>query len=99
VVAPAVIRSDVVAPAVIRDGQLHADTTGGTSMACVLRHLAQTRPRAAVVVTDGYIESLTQAQVRAAAGVRLHAIVTREGSPAALQRAGIPYTQLGKLPR
>ena len=90
--------SDVVAPAVIRDGQLHADTTGGTSMACVLRHLAQTRPRAAVVVTDGYIESLTQAQVRAAAGVRLHAIVTREGSPAALQRAGIGYTQLGRLP-
>jgi len=90
--------SDVVAPAVIRDGQLHADTTGGTSMACVLRHLAQTRPRAAVVVTDGYIESLTQAQVCAAAGVRLHAIVTREGSPAALQRAGIGYTQLGRLP-
>ena len=91
--------SDVVAPAVIRDGQLHADTTGGTSMACVLRHLAETRPRAAVVVTDGYIESLTQAQVRLAAGVRMHAIVTRDGSPAALQRAGIPYTQLGRLPQ
>lgn len=67
-------------------------------MACVLRHLAQTRPRAAVVVTDGYIESLTQAQVRAAAGVRLHAIVTRE---ARRRRCSTPAfrTQLGRLPR
>jgi hypothetical protein len=29
---------------------------------------------------------------------RLHAIVTRDGSPFALARAGIPYTQLGRLP-
>ena len=90
--------SDCVAPAAIRNGQLVAPTTGGTSMACVLEHLAQTRPATAIVITDGYIERLCPSLVKSAAGVRLHALVTRDGSPAELRRAGIPYTQLEKVP-
>jgi hypothetical protein len=53
---------------------------------------------AAVVVTDGYIEPLGKKLLQRAAATRLHAIVTRDGHPAALARAGIPYTQLGRLP-
>ena len=49
--------SNVVAPARIEQGRLIADTTGGTSMGCVLDHVARTKPRAAIVVTDGYIEA------------------------------------------
>jgi hypothetical protein len=90
--------SDCVAPAVIKNGQLVASTTGGTSMACVLRHVAETRPTSAIVVTDGYIERLCPSLVTKAAGVRLHALVTRDGSPAELRRAGIPYTQLERTP-
>jgi hypothetical protein len=90
--------SDVVAPAVIRDNRLHADTTGGTSVSCVLRHLAQTRPRAAVIVTDGYVEAIDRRLVAALRDIRLHAIVTRDGSTGQLGRAGIPFTQLGRLP-
>jgi hypothetical protein len=90
--------SDMVAPAVIKDGQLVTGTTGGTSMACVLEHLAETRPAAAVVVTDGYIEQLQPHEVAVARGTRLHAIVTRNGNPAQLAAAGIPYTQLSRLP-
>jgi hypothetical protein len=51
-----------------------------------------------VVVTDGYIEPLGKKVLQRAAATRLHAIVTRDGSPFALARAGIPYTQLGRLP-
>jgi hypothetical protein len=90
--------SDCVAPAVIKNGQLVASTTGGTSMACVLEHLAQTRPASAIVITDGYIERLCPSLVKNAAGVSLHALVTRDGSPAELRRAGIRYTQLEKVP-
>jgi hypothetical protein len=90
--------SDCVAPAVIRNGQLVVSTTGGTSMACVLRHVAETRPASAIVVTDGYIEQLCPSLVKKADGVRLHALITRDGSPAELRRAGIPYTQLEKVP-
>jgi hypothetical protein len=91
--------SNVVAPAVIRNGKLCAGTTGGTSMACVLEHVVRTRPPAAVVVTDGYIEALPPDLVREAAGTRLHTIVTRDGSTALLERAGIPCTQLGRIPQ
>jgi hypothetical protein len=91
--------SDVVAPAVIERSQLKAQTTGGTSMRCVLEHVARTRPTAAIVVTDGYIEALDRTAVRVAlAGTRLTALVTRDGNPAQLKRAGIPYTQLDKVP-
>jgi predicted metal-dependent peptidase len=90
--------SNIVAPACIEQGRLVADTTGGTSMACVLAHVAKTRPRAAIVVTDGYIEAISQTQVAATAGTRLHVIVTRDGHSALLQRAGLPYTQLSRLP-
>ena len=69
--------SDRVAPALIKDGKLVASTTGGTSMACVLEHVAETRPASAIVVTDGYIEQLRPSLVKKAAGVRLHALEPR----------------------
>lgn len=90
--------SNIVAPATITNGQLISDTTGGTSMSCVLKHVADTRPTSAVIVTDGYIERLTRKQVAAAAGTRLHVIVTRDGNPAELHRVGLPYTQLSEVP-
>ena len=90
--------SNVVAKAEIVNGRLLADTTGGTSMACVLEHIAETRPAAAVVVTDGYIETLSPGLIAGVRGTRLHVIVTRDGSPAMLQQAGISYSQLSELP-
>jgi len=90
--------SNVVVPARIEGGQLKADTTGGTSMACVLEHVARTRPAAAVVVTDGHIETLPKRMLAAASRTRLHAIVTRDGDPSLLHAAGIPCTQLARLP-
>ena len=91
--------SDVVAPARIQDGKLLANTTGGTSMACVLEHLAVNCPPTALVVTDGYIERLPKELVRSAGATQLHALVTRDGNASELRRAGIPYTQLGRLPQ
>ncbi len=90
--------SDVVAPAVIENGQLKAGTTGGTSMSCVLEHLALTRPASAIVVTDGYIEQVDQRLIKGISATRFHAIVTRDGNPSELRRAGITYTQLDEVP-
>jgi predicted metal-dependent peptidase len=91
--------SNVVAPARIEQGRLIADTTGGTSMGCVLDHVARMKPRAAIVVTDGYIEPLSHKQVAATAATRLHIIVTRDGNTSELQVARLPYTQLSRLPK
>ena len=90
--------STVVAPAHIANGALRTDTTGGTSLSCVLEHIAKTRPESAVIVTDGYIESIPRALVGLTGRTRIHALVTRDGSPLELNRAGLPYTQLPKVP-
>jgi hypothetical protein len=91
--------SDEVAPAAIQSGRLVTRTSGGTSMACVLKHVALTNPGAAIVVTDGYIEEVPRDLVRKAAGSRLHVLLTRDGSATELARAGIPYTQLERRPQ
>jgi hypothetical protein len=90
--------STEVRPATIRAGRLVTATTGGTSMECVLRHIAATRPQSAVVLTDGYIESVRPESISAAAATRIHCIVTRDGSTHELDRAGLKSTQLGRLP-
>jgi hypothetical protein len=87
-----------VAPAVIERGVLKTDTTGGTSLVCVLQHVATTRPSSAVIVTDGFVDAVPRDCVEATRRTRLHAVVTRDGNPAALKAAGIPYSQLGRLP-
>lgn len=90
--------SNVVEPATIEKGQLKTNTTGGTSMACVLEHIAKTKPVSAVVVTDGYIERVPKELLTKTRLTRLHVILTRDGSPSELHRAKIPYTQLDKMP-
>ena len=72
----------------IKDDKLVASTTGGTSMACVLEHVAETRPASAVVVTDGYIERLHPSLVKKAAGVRLYVPRFRECANAASPAGG-----------
>ena len=91
--------STEVVPAVIERGTLKAGTSGGTSLQCVLEHVAKTRPACAVIVTDGYVEAIPKRRVAALGHTRLHAIVTRDGNPSLLKAAGISYSQLGRLPQ
>ena len=91
--------STKVAPARIQGGLLRTETTGGTSLACVLEHIARTRPEAAVIVTDGYIEKISGAMVRPTRPTRIHTLLTRDGSALELHRAGLSYTQLPKVPK
>jgi protoheme ferro-lyase len=68
-------------------------------MACVLRHVIAERPAAAVVVTDGFIEKVEPKLVQdALSRSRIHVIVSRHGSPLAVEDAGLPYTQLKRFP-
>jgi len=92
--------STEVVPAVIERGVLKAGTSGGTSLECVIAHVEKTRPASAVIVTDGFVEAIPKKRIAALASTtRLHAIVTRDGNPSLLKAAGIPYSQLGRLPK
>jgi hypothetical protein len=90
--------SDEVSPAVIERNQLRTATTGGTSMKCVLEHVAKTRPDAAIVITDGFIEPIGRDQVAPTRGCRLHVLITRGGRVDLIAKAGLAYTQLEKVP-
>ena len=91
--------SNQVVPARIEQGRLITQTTGGTSMACVLRHVIANRPSAAVIVTDGFIERVNPQLVKdALSRSRIHVVISRHGSPAELKSAGLPYSQLKRLP-
>ncbi len=90
--------SDEVKPAIIQKGVLKTQTSGGTSMNSVLKHVADTGPGKALVITDGYIEQCDINLLRRISGQMIHVLLSRDGSPAQIQRAGIPYTQLEKYP-
>lgn len=89
--------SDEVAPATIGDGQLKTSGSGGTSINCVFRHIARTRPERALIITDGYVENPDCRLLREVKGQKLFALVSRDGSAAQLKRAGIPYLQLERF--
>ena len=90
--------SDRVDTAVIRNGVLETHTSGGTSMNSVLSHFADSQIDRAVVITDGYIERCDPALLNRLGRKTLHAIISRDGSTAELDRVGIPCYQLEQFP-
>jgi hypothetical protein len=91
--------STVISPAHIENGRLSTTSTGGTQLSCVLEHVAQHKPRAAVVITDGFIETVNPKLLQATRGTRLHALVTRRGTTLPFTRLGIPFTHLREVPK
>ena len=67
-------------------------------MNSVLKHLGRHRSRQGLVITDSYIEQCDINLLRRISGQMIHVLLSRDGSPAQIQRAGIPYTQLEKYP-
>lgn len=90
--------SDEVTIAKIEKGQLKTSTSSGTSINAVLRHLAETRPGRAVIITDGYIEPCIPDLLKSIGNQTIYSIISRDGSTAEIARAGIPYVQLDKCP-
>jgi hypothetical protein len=56
-------------------------TTGGTDLACVLAHIAERRPKKALVITDGYVGSASPALItRASTACRdIRVLLTPQG--------------------
>ena len=85
--------STEVVPAKIVRGELVAKTSGGTSIECVLRHVEKTRPRVALVVTDGYVEAVEGFRGRMGS-TQWWAVVTPDGDLEHLQALGMGCVQL-----
>jgi hypothetical protein len=84
--------STEVCAAEIRSGELLTRTTGGTRLACVYDHLRKTRPKRALVITDGYVEDEAPTSRPMC---HIEAIIPRDGYEDILSLAhGIPVTRL-----
>lgn len=71
--------STEVHPARILRGKLETKTTGGTAMNCVYRHIRQTRPAKALIITDGFVEE-SSAAASPHELCRIEAIIPHDGT-------------------
>lgn len=87
--------STEVFPAKIRNGRLETTSTGGTELECVIAHLKQTRPRKALIITDGFVEDPRKSQKSAHSRYsQIEALVPPGGTSDVLRKWGIPVTVL-----
>ena len=89
---------EILVPAVIRKGRLETHTSGGTSLSAVLAHAAKTRPRTALIITDGFVEKPKPSLLRSLRNQRIEALVSATGTPEVLENLGIPVTRLPMPP-
>lgn len=90
--------STQVHPARIVGGELQTSSTGGTMLGCVYRHIRQTRPRKALIVTDGFIDD-SSASACPRDICTIEAIIPHDGHDTILvKQHKIPTIRLAKLP-
>jgi hypothetical protein len=90
--------STQVHPARIVAGELQTSSTGGTMLGCVYQHIRQTRPRKALIVTDGFVED-SSATACPRDICTIEAIIPHDGHDTILvKQHKIPTTRLSKLP-
>lgn len=89
--------STQVHPARIVGGELQASSTGGTMLGCVYRHIRQTKPRKALIVTDGFVDD-SSASACPRDLCTIEAIIPHDGYDTILgNQHKIPTTRLSKL--
>ena len=90
--------STQVHPARIVGGELQTVSTGGTMLGCVYRHIRQTRPRKALIVTDGFVDD-SSASACPRDICTIEAIIPHDGYDVILlNQHKIPTIRLSKLP-
>jgi hypothetical protein len=83
--------STTVVPATIRNGRLVTETSGGTAVACVIKHAKRSGARKALIVTDGFVEGPPRSFTLPCP---IEAIIPHDGADHILAAYGIPVTQL-----
>ncbi len=85
--------ANTVEPAAIIRGELQTRSTGGTSIACVLAHLRHTKPPKALIITDGFVETL-RFNDYSVPSTKVEVLLTSKGTPDVLKQSSWPITAL-----
>jgi hypothetical protein len=86
--------STIVVPATIVRGRLQTNTTGGTALSVVLEHIRKTRPKKALVITDGFVERPDGFTIKSC---NIEALIPATGTPDVLKEYGIPVNTLAPV--
>lgn len=94
---PLYVFSDAVYPAVFKHNKIQFDSTGGTSIECVFTFIREHNIKKSLIVTDGYIETIT-AEMIADIDVKNHfMLLSQDGSTYRLEPWHFPIQKLPKL--
>ncbi|HAD33712.1 MAG TPA: hypothetical protein DCF44_04320 [Chitinophagaceae bacterium] len=91
-----VFSNDVVA-ARFRDGKLEYESTGGTSIGPVFDHVRKNKIGKSLIVSDGYVETITEFMIRDLQRENINVLVSSNGNPQKFMDVNIPYLQLERL--
>ena len=89
--------SDKVCEARFEDGRLIYETTGGTGIDCVLKHIRKHKVKRCLIVTDGYLGPFSRSQLKGIPENCIHALITHDGSTEWVGQAKCFYRMLEKL--
>ena len=94
---PLWVFSNVVEKATFKDGNLNFNTTSGTSLECVFEHIRKYRITKCIIVTDGYVDTITDAMLSKINKDNIRFIISAHGSCSTVSEAGMTYYQLKSL--
>jgi hypothetical protein len=94
---PLWVFSNIVERAVFRNGSIEYKSTGGTSISSVFEHIRQNRFRRSLIVTDGYVEAISDDMLEGVSIEGLRVLISANGQGAAFQQKNIRYYQLKQL--
>ncbi|MGI9190478.1 MAG: DUF2201 family putative metallopeptidase [Chitinophagaceae bacterium] len=94
---PLYVFSDAVYPAVFQHHKIKYDSTGGTSIECVFNFIREHNIKKSMIVTDGYVESITSVMLTDIDVNNHHVLLSQEGSSKKLEPWQFPIHKLPKL--
>ena len=94
---PLWVFSNEVSKAVFKDGMLEYDTTGGTSISCVFNHIRENKYKKILIVTDGFVETITEEMLWDINKKDLRVLISSKGDPSSFEEHQIINYQLEEL--
>lgn len=94
---PLWVFSNDVKEALFIRSKLEYDTSFGTEIGPVFDHMRANKIRKAVIVTDGYVGTITEEMLEGIDRKKIQVLLSADGSASKLEEALIRYTRLEKL--
>lgn len=94
---PLLAFSDEVCEARFQNGKLLFNTSGGTTIDCVFDHIRAKQISTALIITDGYLGSMSGKTIAGIQKEKIHFLLTSIHSTTNITDAGFPYRALPPL--